>query len=107
MSRYNSEKLHELVEDSTTLHDLYMKHLSAMTGEKLHSKADIAVELAYRDMRLNAITDDAHRLVKKNRALKAMLRELQAAVGEYQTGILAAVNTPEHLNKLLREVTKL
>lgn len=29
--------------------DNYCKHVSAMTGEKLHSKADIAAELAYRD----------------------------------------------------------
>lgn len=28
---------------------LYMKHVSAMTREDLHSKADIATELAYRD----------------------------------------------------------
>lgn len=28
----------------------YFRHLNAMTGEKLHSKADIAAELAYRDL---------------------------------------------------------
>ena len=28
----------------------YISHLTAMTTEKLHSKADIAAELAYRDM---------------------------------------------------------
>lgn len=28
----------------------YIRHVSAMTGEKLHSKSDIAAELAYRDM---------------------------------------------------------
>ncbi len=27
----------------------YGKHVSAMTGEQLHSKSDIAAELAYRD----------------------------------------------------------
>lgn len=29
--------------------DFYIKHVSAMTSEKLHSKSDIACELAYRD----------------------------------------------------------
>lgn len=29
--------------------DFYCKHVSAMTGEKLHSKSDIAAELGYRD----------------------------------------------------------
>lgn len=28
---------------------MYGKHVSAMTSEKLHSKSDIAAELAYRD----------------------------------------------------------
>lgn len=28
----------------------YIRHVSAMTGEKLHSKADIAAELGYRDL---------------------------------------------------------
>lgn len=28
----------------------YFRHVNAMTGEKLHSKADIAAELGYRDL---------------------------------------------------------
>lgn len=32
--------------------EYYAKHVSAMTGEKLHSKSDIAAELAYRDKRI-------------------------------------------------------
>ena len=31
------------------LGEYYTKHLSAMTSEGLHSKSDIAAELAYRD----------------------------------------------------------
>lgn len=30
--------------------DHYLKHVSAMTGEGLHSKSDIAAELAHRDI---------------------------------------------------------
>ncbi len=36
--------------DTEQLHPYYFNHVSAMTGEKLHSKAAIAAELAYRDM---------------------------------------------------------
>ena len=32
--------------------DFYIQHVMAMTGEKLHSKAEIAAELAYRDQRI-------------------------------------------------------
>lgn len=28
----------------------YIRHVSAMTGEKLHAKSEIAAELGYRDM---------------------------------------------------------
>jgi hypothetical protein len=42
----------------------YMRHLMAMTAEKLHSKSDIAAELAHRDM----VIDDLTRIVY---ALKA------------------------------------
>ena len=30
----------------------YRRHLSAMTGENLHSKSDIAAELAHRDIEI-------------------------------------------------------
>ncbi len=33
----------------SSIDNQFLKHLSAMTGEQLHSKADIAAELAYRD----------------------------------------------------------
>ncbi len=33
-------------------HAIYLKHVSAMTVEGLHSKASIAAELAYRDIQL-------------------------------------------------------
>jgi len=32
--------------------DTYANHVHAMTGEKLHSKSDIAAELAFRDARI-------------------------------------------------------
>lgn len=40
----------------------YMRHLMAMTAEKLHSKSDIAAELAHRDMVIDALRDEIVRL---------------------------------------------
>lgn len=33
----------------------YCRHVSAMTGEGLHSKSDIAAELGFRDQRIDAL----------------------------------------------------
>ena len=33
----------------------YVKHVSAMTGEGLHSKSDIAAELAHRDIEIKSL----------------------------------------------------
>lgn len=35
----------------------YFRHVDAMTGEKLHSKSEIAAELGYRDMQIDAYRD--------------------------------------------------
>jgi hypothetical protein len=44
----------------------YFRHASAMTGEGLHAKSDIAAELGFRDMRIDALESE-------NAALKALL----------------------------------
>lgn len=50
-------------DDEWLLHsDNYIKHVSAMTGESLHSKADIAAELAYRDELINELAAHVERL---------------------------------------------
>lgn len=43
-------------EDHMEQGNIYMKHLSAMTKEQLHSKADIAGELAGRDIIITKLT---------------------------------------------------
>jgi len=51
--------------DEGTESDFYIVHVSAMTGEGLHSKAEIAAELAYRDQRIAELEDkiyDAYEL---------------------------------------------
>lgn len=35
--------------------DSYIDHVSAMTGEKLHSKSSIAAELAFRDEQIKSL----------------------------------------------------
>ena len=35
--------------------DYYSRHTSAMTGEDLHSKSDIAAELAHRDIEIDKL----------------------------------------------------
>jgi hypothetical protein len=41
----HNKRLHEL-------EPYYLRHVSAMTSEALHSKSDIAAELAWRDARI-------------------------------------------------------
>lgn len=45
--------------DTTALDEhggYYFRHVSAMTGERLHSKSDIAAELGHRDMMIDRLT---------------------------------------------------
>lgn len=56
---YGRKKLYAR-RDIESLGNLYIDHLDAMTGEGLHSKSDIAAELAHRDILLDA----AHRALR-------------------------------------------
>lgn len=47
------------VRDIESLGEHYMRHLSAMTVEKLHSKSDIASELAWRDAEIERLKGEA------------------------------------------------
>ena len=68
--------------DIDDLGDNYFRHISAMTGEKLHSKSAIAAELAFRDMRI---------------------AELEAKVAEQQTEIKRLKENKQTLDMLLDE----
>jgi len=48
----------------------YHKHIKAMTEEDLNSKADIAMELAYRDFEMNLLEKEIRSLKKENQSLK-------------------------------------
>ncbi len=74
----------------------YGRHVSAMTAEGLHEKADIAAELAYRDMLLAAERERSARLARVARAAKARhgVREIDpdyyARLNEYHAALSAA-----------------
>ena len=44
--------------DIETQGQIYMNHVNAMTAEGLHSKSDIAAELAHRDIRIAELEQD-------------------------------------------------
>ena len=48
--------------DPRELEPHFSKHMEAMTAEKLHSKAAIAEELAYRDAKIERLTAENERL---------------------------------------------
>jgi len=50
--------------------DHYYKHINHMTREDLHSKSDIACELAYRDIRIEELEAKLETERKKRKALK-------------------------------------
>lgn len=48
----------------------YCRHVSAMTGEGLHDKSDIAAELGWRDQQIEALLAERDRMAK---ALKKII----------------------------------
>ena len=91
MSEYAERNERELGEH-------YFKHVSAMTGEGLHSKAAIAAELAYRDERIEQLTADRKDAIE---ALKMAMRLIyKAEMGN------CMLYTPD-INYLEQALTKL
>ena len=62
----------------------YGKHVSAMTGEQLHSKSDIAAELAYRDDLIEQLQQRAGELESENQAMVAHIEVMADEI----TGII-------------------
>ncbi len=54
--------------------DFYCKHISAMTGEGLHSKTDIAAELGYRDYRIELLSKALRSLSKSSKNISDSLK---------------------------------
>ena len=64
----------------------YCRHVSAMTGEALHSKSDIAAELGWRDMQIDQLKADNGAYKKLHDWLKAEneVLTLRVMAGERQ-----------------------
>lgn len=73
--------------DAMTLDDAggyYLRHVLAMTGEKLHSKGDIAAELGWRDMQIAKLKAERDALAAENAVLDS---EIGAIADAYETGL--------------------
>ena len=80
--------------DPAKLEPHFSNHLSAMTGERLHSKAAIAMELAYRDQQLQAREDEVRRLTEeKLELLDGTARQLAHTDGETGLSDSMAIST--------------
>ena len=53
-----SEYAERDIKETNDLNDAYCKHINAMTVEDLHSKSDIAAELAWRDVQIEQLTKE-------------------------------------------------
>jgi len=51
----------------------YIRHVSAMTSEGLHSKADIAAELGYRDSVISKLKADYDKLAAESAQMKSII----------------------------------
>jgi erythromycin esterase-like protein len=63
--------------DAISQGDHYLSHLLAMTAEGLHSKSDIAAELAHRDIQIDALAAQVRELEKENEGLRYIGKEVE------------------------------
>lgn len=59
--------------DKEALGDHYFRHLEAMTSESLHSKADVAAELAFRDGRIAELEEEREGAITRESILRSDL----------------------------------
>jgi len=99
--------------DVEKLGQLYCDHVSAMTGEKLHSKADIAAELAWRDQKLQAAEEEIAKwrleLANQNRKNGDEITRLRDALYRIADGYvpdIQATKQREALQKIALDALK-
>ena len=84
----------------------YIRHVSAMTKEGLHSKSDIAAELGYRDMLLDSLGAKVSELLTQRDELQASLQRLISSdphIEMFPTSELEICANNEALPPTLRE----
>ena len=101
MSRKNIYgHLTEAFLDSREGGDAYYKHTDRMSREGLHSKSDIAGELAWRDMQITTLRERVRVLEADNLNHTDVLREIRGAIRPIVANSsdileLATITTPD------------
>jgi len=97
--------------DVEKLGQLYCDHVSAMTGEKLHSKADIAAELAWRDQKLQAAEEEIADYADKLNLANAHITAAEERIAFFRNGIDNQIEMKNKAiaqrNELKEEITQL
>lgn len=77
----------------------YVKHVSAMTGEKLHSKSDIAAELAHRDYEIDKLKAQVEQLnaliVKMQQRAEKFLQPDGESESNFVNFVIGVLDGPE------------
>jgi len=76
-------KQHEQTND--LVNDFAFPHLMAMTKERLHSKAEIAEELGYRDMQIKVLREQLAKVTSERDTYKLALVEIESPIKNYAT----------------------
>lgn len=63
----------------------YIRHVMAMTSEGLHSKGDIAAELGWRDMQIDALQQQVNALAAEGAIMLRLLTDISEQYEEVQT----------------------
>lgn len=69
--------------------DHYMRHITAMTAEKLHDKSDIAAELAHRDIEIKQLAQSCAFYQRRCNALQAVQSKMRDPERKVVCDILA------------------
>ena len=84
--------------DTCDLGEHYIKHVSAMTGEGLHSKAAIAAELAYRDAEIERLRAERDSIKQQAEAWKQEARAQAGIVNECYQDVTGKKGEPGDWN---------
>jgi hypothetical protein len=84
----------------------YCRHVSAMTGEGLHSKSDIAAELGWRDMQIDALLAERDALKAEVESLGNELLETEARALKFFHRFSAATDLGRELREALERIAK-
>lgn len=87
-------QLYQGVEGRDIYSQSFAKHMHAMTAEGLHSKADIAAELAYRDDRIRAL-EKALREIVECLGMGGSYDEIADCVGRAETALQRPDDQPK------------